>query len=156
MFQGFVRSRGRRIRTLNKGFGDPRVTITPFPCVSHTRVIIPERAGNVNRKKRDFRNFCAKPAAILRLLDGSQRCDGTAEKRNARRGMGRSPPGRAYTRVKYSKREDAINRFPPGSRESFPAFPGKCRRYPSGRWRPVRTGCRRDRISRWRRSRWSR
>ena len=24
-------SRGRRIRTLNKGFGDPRVTITPFP-----------------------------------------------------------------------------------------------------------------------------
>ena len=23
--------RGRRIRTLNKGFGDPRVTITPFP-----------------------------------------------------------------------------------------------------------------------------
>ena len=26
--------RGRRIRTLNKGFGDPRVTITPFPCAT--------------------------------------------------------------------------------------------------------------------------
>ena len=30
----FYYGRGRRIRTLNKGFGDPRVTITPFPYCS--------------------------------------------------------------------------------------------------------------------------
>ena len=33
ILQGFRCGRGRRIRTLNKGFGDPRVTITPCPCV---------------------------------------------------------------------------------------------------------------------------
>ncbi len=27
----FTIGRGRRTRTLNKGFGDPRVTITPYP-----------------------------------------------------------------------------------------------------------------------------
>ena len=32
-FQGFSIGRGRRTRTLNKGFGDPRVTITPCPYV---------------------------------------------------------------------------------------------------------------------------
>ncbi len=44
--QGFPCGRGRRIRTLNKGFGDPRVTITPFPYT--TDVIIAQIGKNVN------------------------------------------------------------------------------------------------------------
>ena len=31
--------RGRRIRTLNKGFGDPRVTITPCPYIRNITII---------------------------------------------------------------------------------------------------------------------
>ena len=34
----FSLGRGRRIRTLNKGFGDPRVTITPCPYVPTNKV----------------------------------------------------------------------------------------------------------------------
>ena len=39
--------RGRRIRTLNKGFGDPRVTITPCPYCICNSAIIGDRDMNV-------------------------------------------------------------------------------------------------------------
>ena len=37
--------RGRRTRTLNKGFGDPRVTITPCPYVLRTQELYLKTEG---------------------------------------------------------------------------------------------------------------
>ena len=52
-------SRGRRTRTLNKGFGDPRVTITPCPYVHQNKNIIQVFPAVVNTK------FCEKPRSLF-------------------------------------------------------------------------------------------
>ena len=39
IYRVFAIRRGRRIRTLNKGFGDPRVTITPCPYIRNITII---------------------------------------------------------------------------------------------------------------------
>ena len=49
LFRKSSHGRGRRTRTLNKGFGDPRVTITPCPfAVQRTSIIISMYHRNVN------------------------------------------------------------------------------------------------------------
>ena len=51
--QGVLISRARRTRTLNKGFGDPRVTITPLPYLT-TREIIFKSEQLVKQKVLRF------------------------------------------------------------------------------------------------------
>ena len=56
-------SRGRRTRTLNKGFGDPRVTITPCPYESATSLIIVRQPISVKSQFLFFRTSCVAPCA---------------------------------------------------------------------------------------------
>ena len=65
--EAFV-GRGRRIRTLNKGFGDPRVTITPCPWVRNGL----DYTG-VRRKCQAFfiRSYIIIPAATAAFSDSA-------------------------------------------------------------------------------------
>ena len=64
-------SRGTRTRTQNKGFGDPRVTITPYPYVARRLLYSITFSGGC---QAEFEIFCKNPLPFI-YLPGSRQND---------------------------------------------------------------------------------